>query len=145
VNGRVFGCGRFHKLTNELNDRELTDREEKFLESHRNVCPDCRRHESHSAFALNMLRAAALEPEPSPLFEERIIRKLQVQNVRLSLSYWAPAFAGAAIACFALFAALQMISRPAQLKGVTMPGVESKLTPSHTLPSLNLDHPFRIQ
>ncbi len=93
-----------------------------------------------------MLRDAALEPEPSPLFEERIIRKLQVQNVRLSLSYWAPAFAGAAIACFALFAALQMISRPADLKGVKIPNAESSLPQhSHTLPSLNLDHGFRIQ
>jgi hypothetical protein len=119
---RVFGCRRFHKLMNDGYDRELGDGEERFMARHRHVCSPCRSVESQSNLALNMLRASALEPEPMPAYEDRLLRRLRLQHVRASFNYWSPAFFGAAIAGVAILAALQMITQSSKLPLVPLKG-----------------------
>jgi hypothetical protein len=87
-----------------------------------------------------MLRAAALEPEVAPMFEDRVIRRLKVQNVRESLNYWTPALVGAGIACVALFVALHLAAMPSQLNRAEVPGGEaSRLTVPRTQTNLELN------
>jgi hypothetical protein len=86
-----------------------------------------------------MLRAASLEPEIAPMFEDRVIRKLKVQTVKESLNYWSPALVGAGIACIALFVALHLAASPAQLNKteVTTGEAERYIAPA-TKPNLDL-------
>ncbi len=123
---RVFGCGKFRRLSSDSLDRDLSPREAGYLHKHRIVCPPCAQTEVQSSLALNMLRSATLEVEASPMFEERVIRKLRVQTTRESLRYWSPAVAGAFIAGLAVVAALQMITRSADLPHVRLPGGEAR-------------------
>jgi hypothetical protein len=121
----LFGCRKFRFLQNDAHDRALSNEESRFLEQHRLVCVKCAEAERQSAYALNMLRMTALEPEPEmdPHFEERVLRLLKVRKLRSSLNYWTPAVAGFAVAGFALVAALQMIAQPTKLPNV-VPHVE---------------------
>ncbi|HEY0868551.1 MAG TPA: zf-HC2 domain-containing protein [Fimbriimonas sp.] len=136
---RLFGCGKFQRLVHERVDRELTGGETRFLSRHRLVCPACRAMESTSAMALDMLRAATLDPAPAPQFDERVIRHWRVRRVRDSIGYWTPALAGAGIACIAIFAALALIGRPTQLKQSDLPGSEAKVFyPGRIFPNLEL-------
>lgn len=133
---RVFGCKRFGRLSSEQEDRCLSESEERFLSRHRAVCPECAEMERMSFSALNMLRMATLEPEIAPMFEDRVIRRLKVQQVKESLNYWSPALAGAAIACIVIFVTLQLASSPARLHQANIPAGEAKLTQA---PKLELD------
>jgi hypothetical protein len=59
-----------------------------------------------------MLRESRLEPTTPQLgFDIRVIRRVRLQAVRLSMQYWSPAIFGAAIAAVALVSALQMLAR----------------------------------
>lgn len=133
-----LACKRFQKLWYDQDARSLSRHEERFLSQHRQHCPDCRAFEQSSQDALSVLRLAALEPEVSPAFEERILRKVRVQTVRDSLGYWSPALVGAGIACVAIFAALQIAATPAQLKSATLPSGEAKRDIRRELPLPNL-------
>jgi hypothetical protein len=86
---------------------------------------------------LNFLRAAAIEVDVHPQFEERVIRKLKVQTTRESIQYWSPALAGACIAGLAVIAALQMITRSAELPHVRLNGGEARMM-THAHPDLDL-------
>ncbi len=123
---RVFGCKKFSRLISDRVDRDLGASEVRFVSRHRDVCPTCRRSERSSDRSLNMLRAATLEPEVAPMFEDRVIRRLKVQNVRESLSYWTPALLGAGIACVALFVALHLAATPSQLGRSELSGDEAR-------------------
>ncbi len=123
---RVFGCAKFKRLASEQLDRDLRPREEAFLHRHRKACADCRAAQTQSSLALNFLRASAIDVDVHPMFEERVIRKLKVQTARESLRYWSPAVAGAFIAGLAVVAALQMITRSADLPHVRLPGSEAR-------------------
>jgi hypothetical protein len=139
MNFRLFGCGKFSRLISERDDRRLKPSEERFLERHRYVCVDCRRSERASDCALNMLRAATLEPEVAPTFEDRVLRRLRVQTVRESLNYWSPAFIGAGIACIALFVALHLAASPSQASRTATPAGEAfRDLPSNRPPDLEL-------
>jgi len=119
---RVFGCRKFSRLLSDGADRDLSPKESRFLDLHRDACGECRRSERSSDCALNMLRAAALEPEIEPMFEDRVIRRLRVQTVKESLNYWSPALVGAGIACVALFVALHLATMPGQInRGANVP------------------------
>ncbi len=83
-----------------------------------------------------MLRMAALEPEIEPMFEDRVIRRLKVQQVKESLNYWSPALVGAGIACIVIFVTLQMVASPVQMKRAHMPDGEAK---RESAPKLELD------
>lgn len=134
---RLFGCGKFKRLASEQLDRQLTPREEVFLHRHRRACDECHDLQSQSSLALNFLRASAIEVDVHPQFEERVIRKLRVQTTRESLRYWSPAAAGACIAGLAVVAALQMITRSAELPHIRIGGEARRVTISRSSPALD--------
>lgn len=134
------GCGKFQRLVAERDDRVLDCREQNFIERHRLVCSPCHQSEKQFAAALNMLRNSTLEPESPPQFEERIIRRWRINRSRDRFEYWSPAFAGAAVACVAIFAAMQMISRSSELPQLSVPkGEAMRVLPQNDFPTLLLD------
>jgi hypothetical protein len=138
---RVFGCAKFKRLANEELDRELSSGEVLFMEKHRGVCMDCDEVQSQSSLAMNFLRAGTLEVDVNPQFEERVIRKLRIQTTRESIRYWSPAVAGAFIAGLAVIAALQMITRSADLPHTRFINAEShRITTAR--PDLNQNIPI---
>lgn len=83
---------------------------------HRAVCRGCARTEEAASMALNMLRESRIEPDtPETGWDVRVIRRVRLQSVRLSVQYWSPAIFGAAIAAVALVSALQMLARTSDL------------------------------
>jgi hypothetical protein len=133
----LFPCSRFKKLASEELDRLLTPKELAFLEGHRSTCESCSSVHAQSSLAMNFLRASAIEVEVHPQFEERVIRKLRVQTTRESLRYWSPAVAGAFIAGLAVIAALQIITRSAELPHVRfLNGEAHRITTSKSSPDL---------
>ena len=135
---RVFGCSKFKRLASEELDRELSHKERAFLQKHREVCTPCSEMHEQSCLALNFLRAATLDVEVHPSFEDRVLRKLRVQTTRESIRYWSPAVAGAFVAGLAVIAALQMITRSAELPHVRYPGGEARrITMPKSLPDFH--------
>ena len=134
---RIFGCKKFLRLTSEQEDRDLNPSEERFIARHREVCEECSTYARTTSNALNMLRMAAMEPEFEPMFEDRVIRKLKVQQVKESLNYWSPALVGAAIACAVIFVTLHLASAPTQLKRANLNLNEAR----RESPRLELDQP----
>jgi hypothetical protein len=142
---RVFGCSKFRRLANEEMDRTLTASEKDFVQRHQAVCSECSESQSQSSLALNFLRASAIEVDVHPMFEERVIRKLKVQTTRESIGYWSPAVAGAFIAGLAVIAALQMITRSADLPHVRFPGEANNRVPvTKTGPALDQLFDIRV-
>jgi len=87
-----------------------------------------------------MLRDAVMEPEVSPNFDDRLLRKLRVVTTKESMTYWSPALFGAGIAFVAIFAALQIAATPAQLSKAKLPGGEARLERNvNSIPSLLLN------
>jgi hypothetical protein len=127
---------------NEKFDRALRLQEREFMAQHRSVCSECRREETQGAFALNMLRLAAVEDEPMESglqFEERVLRRWRVQSTRESVRYWSPAFVGAAIAGLTVLAALQLVSGRPGIPSTTRPPGEVHLQPDPGhLPEIDL-------
>lgn len=121
-----LGCSRFHKFVTEELDRPLSPKEEAFVSRHRESCGDCKDLQAQSSLAMNFLRAAAIDVSVTPAFEERVIRRLKVETTRESLRYWSPAVAGAFVAGLAVVAALQIITRSAEIPSVRFPGAESR-------------------
>ena len=139
---RLFGCKKFRRLSSEQADRTLSRSEDRFLLKHRSVCSECTRAKVSSTYALNMLRMAALEPEIAPMFEDRVIRKLKVQQVRESLNYWSPALVGAGIACGVIFVTLHLATSPGQTRRAELPAAQSRQdVQTRIVPKLELDHP----
>ena len=127
---RVFGCGKYRRLSGEKSDRALKLREREFMAKHRTVCDDCRVYEAQSTTALNMLRLAAVqeeEIETGLVFEERILRRWRVQSTRESVRYWSPAFMGAAIAGLTVLAALQLVTNRPMIPNTSNPIGEARL------------------
>jgi len=92
-------------------DRQLTPREENFYRKHREVCYPCMRYEQQGLNAMNMLSAGAVEPEISEDFDAKVLEGFRRSRKRVALTYWSPVLAGAAVACLALLATLQLLSR----------------------------------
>ena len=110
---RLFGCGKFRWLAIEKFDRNLNEAEQRFFGQHKGVCLPCYLYEQQSQNSMNLLGAAILEPEISEAFDESVMRAARLQRRRASVQAWTPAFAGAAVACLAIVAALQMIAQSA--------------------------------
>lgn len=138
---RIFGCRKFSRILGERADRDLKEAEERFLARHRQVCAECRRSEQAEDLCLNLLRGSALEAEVAPQFEDRIIRRLRVQNVRESLNYWSPALVGAGIACLALFVTLHLAAASSQspAHGQLPGGEANRIGAPKTLPNLEVN------
>jgi hypothetical protein len=111
MNFRLFGCGKFRYLAIEKFDRELNLKEQDFYRKHREVCFECMRYEQQGTNAMNLLHAAAIEPEISENFDERVLSMLRRSRKRVAITYWSPVLAGAAVAGLAIVATLQLISR----------------------------------
>lgn len=111
MNFRLFGCGKFKYLAIEKFDRDLTPKEGDFYRKHREVCFTCMRYEQQGANAMNLLSSAAIEPEISENFDERVLFMWKRSQKRVALGYWSPVLAGAAVAGLALVATMQLISR----------------------------------
>jgi hypothetical protein len=111
MNFRLFGCGKFRYLAIEKFDRELKPGEVEFYRKHREVCFTCMRYEQQSTNAMNLLSAAALEPEISENFDERVLQQYAKSRKNVAFVYWSPILAGAAVAGLAVIASLQLISR----------------------------------
>ncbi len=111
MNFRLFGCGKFRYLAIERFDRELRPNENEFYRKHREVCFACMRYEQQGVNAMNLLSAAAIEPEISENFDEKVLRQLRRPRHKVAISYWSPILAGAAVAGLAVIASLQLIMR----------------------------------
>lgn len=111
MNIRLFGCGKFQYLSIEKFDRQLTPKEDSFYRKHREVCFSCLRHEQQGLNAMNLLNSAAIEPEISEDFDANVLAGYRKSRKRVAITYWSPVFAGAALACLALLATLQLLSR----------------------------------
>ena len=142
---RVFGCGKYRRLMNEKNDRTLGLGEREFMAKHRDVCVECRKQEALSSSALNMLRLASFAEDEDSFdsglqFEERVLRRLRVNNTRESIRYWSPAFVGAAIAGLTVLAALQLVANRPGMPATSNPAGEAQLRkPNTNLPLIDLD------
>lgn len=108
-------CRRFERLTNDALDRDLTDSELGFVESHRCRCSSCQHREESSAFALNMLRSSAVEPEVDDSYDRRLLRRFHTQTARDGFSYWSPVALGATLAMVGILAALHVALAPDKL------------------------------
>jgi hypothetical protein len=141
-----LACTRYRKLWNDCDSRELNEGEQRFLNQHRAACGECREFEQSASFSLDVLRSAALEPEVSANFDDRVLRRVRVQSVRESLGYWSPALAGAGIACVAIFAALQIAALPVQPNLMQLPDGEARrsVDSDTPLPSLILNRKPRF-
>jgi predicted anti-sigma-YlaC factor YlaD len=144
----MFGCAKYRRLMNEKFDRGLEQREREFMAKHRAVCTECRREETQSANALNMLRMAAIEEDfdGGMVFEERVLRRWRVQSTRESVRYWSPAFAGAVIAGLTVLAALQIVTNRSTIPSTTNPAGEVRLERSGaSLPTIDIDRIERLR
>ena len=121
-----LGCRRFARLLNEQEDRELSARDEAFLEEHRSKCASCRSQEEQAFQSLNLLRSAVLEPDVSDSFNGRVLRRYRSRQTAEGLRYWSPALVGAALAGVAALAVLQVVTRGNHLPQVRVPGAESR-------------------
>ena len=148
---RLFGCSKYGRLVSEKEDRELSLREREFMAKHRSVCVGCRRKESMSANALNMLRLASFGDEPFDglagiHFEERVLRRWRVSSTRESVRYWSPAFVGAAIAGLSVLAALQLVINRPGTPATSRPVGEAKLErQGENLPLIDLRRIDRLR
>ncbi len=124
-------------LLSEREDRDLSAKEVRFLARHREVCPECESQESSMHCSLNMLRAATIDVEPAAHFDERLIRRVKIQRVKESLSYWTPGLIGCAVAAIAIFATLHVLTLNVQKGSVVLPAGEARRGPT-AFPSLEL-------
>jgi len=112
MNIRLFGCGKFKWLAIERFDRQLNPKEDGFYRKHREVCFTCMRYEQQGTNAMNLLNAAAIEPEISEDFDDKVLRVLRQPKKRFALGNWSPVLAGAAVAGLALLATFEIMSQP---------------------------------
>ena len=138
-------CQRFETLCEEKRDRSLTDAEVEFLSAHRFSCAPCADVEMASEDAMNVLRTSALDAETEYDFDRRLLRRLKSQTVKEGFNYWTPAVIGAALACFAVFAALSLLSESNVLPTATPRGQASRrFEPIDERTSLELSQPVRF-
>ncbi len=136
MNLNMIGCKKYKKLSYDQRDRELTEAEHAFMASHEDQCEECGKTMESAAFALDILREQALEPEPTPNFESKVIRQYRIEAKRSSLRYWSPAVVGAAVAGLVVLAAMQMIAQSSQLPSFKVPAGEARLS-KPAIPNLN--------
>ncbi len=140
MNGWLFGCRKFSYLASEALDRPLTHSEAGFVERHRMACDSCRRTEENQSFALNMLRAAAIDDVPETNFDLRLIRRVKVQTIRESFSFWSPMAIGATVAMVLMLAVLQVVYKPTGIPQRNSPSGEAhRVTDSPMIPTFAPD------
>jgi hypothetical protein len=132
-----FGCKRFNSLVNEREDRDLSPQEEAWITDHQSKCAECRKTQDSLSLSLNMLRAATLDVEPERGFDRRLIRRVRVQAVKESFSYWLPALVGCLIAFFAIFSTLDLLATRGGQSSVKVPTGQARRNDAYPLFELN--------
>jgi hypothetical protein len=89
-----------------------------------------------------MLRSASIEPELPRTFDRRVIRRVQVQTVRESLSYWTPAIVGCVLAFIAIFSSLDLIAARKGYESIQLPAGEALR--HHRYPQFELNEPIHL-
>lgn len=115
-------CQRFRNLCEKRDCSDLSAAEQQFLDSHRSACARCAKEEYQFSLALDLLRDSSLETDPSPGFDERLMRRMQVQHIKGSVRYWTPVFLGAAVASLVVLAAVQVVSASSSLPTIHFGG-----------------------
>jgi anti-sigma factor RsiW len=121
-----IACRRFRRLSSEELDRTLSPRESRFLSAHRQRCQECHRAQTALSCSMNLLREAMPEFEPSPSFDDRLMRRLRLVKVRTAAPYWLPALVGAGIGALGLFGLLQILSGGPAMRPLTRPVGEAR-------------------
>lgn len=135
-----LACRKFSRLVNEREDRDLSLSERAFFESHLDVCPRCSAIAGTNELVLSVLRDASLDPEPSAQFDERVLRRVQIQFHRDGFRYWSPALIGAGIACIAILSFVHLAASPNQIPSTNHPvGEARRLKSERNQPTLELD------
>jgi predicted anti-sigma-YlaC factor YlaD len=140
-----YACARYRKLSYASRDRVLNDREQKFVDEHAAICPECAQSVQQANDAFDMLRLEAFEAAPLANYDDRLLRKHKLQTVRASVSYWSPAMLGAGVAGLVVLAAMQMIAQSSHLPSFKVPASEARLS-SPAIPSverLNLNNSWQ--
>jgi hypothetical protein len=115
-------------------ERELSEQELDFIDSHKIACDLCAEIGRSSLQSLAALRGLDLDQLPSPGFDRRVLRRHEVRTLAESLSFWAPALVGAAIAGLAFLAVVQSITKPSSLPAFRPQASEARRTPTSNLP-----------
>jgi hypothetical protein len=89
-----------------------------------------------------MLRAATMEAEPERGFDRRLIRRVRVQTVKDSFSYWLPALVGCLIAFVAIFSTLDLLAAKRSPGSMKIPGGEARR--SNAYPRFELNEPIHL-
>ncbi len=108
---RRLACSKFQRLSLQARDRSLTESESCFVGAHRKSCVACLATERETVCALDLLTSTRYEVVVDDAFNARVLRMVKVTSGKDSWAYWSPAVVGAAIACVALIASLQLISK----------------------------------
>jgi hypothetical protein len=132
-----MSCKKFLRLLHESEDRDLSVGEESFLTGHEMQCEGCRKARLSMQFSLNMLRSAAMEVQPASGFDRRLIRRVQVQAVKESFSYWTPALIGCALAFIAIFSTLDLLASKGSHSSLQLP--EGTASRNHVYPRFELN------
>ena len=140
----MFGCQKFRRLCEEREDFTFSEGQQAFMAAHREACERCRREEAASTNSLNMLRSMALTVEPSEAFDRRLVRMVKVDRGRDRFAYWFPAIFGAAIASFAMFALMQLVTASHSVQPFLAPAsARNTVNPDQPEPRLILAPEFR--
>lgn len=140
-----LACCKYRRLSEIADMRLLSASEELFLSSHARTCGTCAGENEQFQLAMNMLRGAELEVTPSRNFNDRLIRRIKVQQVKGSVRYWSPMFVGAALAGLVLIASLHMITASSQLPSIRFGNGNNPETKRETRSSAYPDPIFDIR
>jgi len=118
---------RFEDLWRKSEEEPLNEAERSEFERLGRQYPEVGHRFLSESLSLNLLRSCSVEEvEPSDRFTTNTIRLVQTNQKMSSLSYWLPVLCSAGVAAAALFAILQMISRPDTLPQFRVPKTEAR-------------------
>lgn len=103
-------CKRFKRLCSESRDTLLSSRDESFFQRHREQCRTCESYYRQMNSSLRFMPGLSWNQEPSPFFDQRIVRTVRVSRGRESLRYWTPAIIGGFAASLVILAAVQAVT-----------------------------------
>lgn len=105
---------------------EATPAQAEWLARHESACARCAEAAEGMQMALAGLRAAALDPEPSEGFDDRLAMRFELYRRSRTLRFWAPAIVGAALAGVAALAIVELLSTAPEHRQPVLDGHEAK-------------------
>lgn len=91
--------------------------------------------------AMNLLKSEPMEFEPSPGFDQRLVRMIRVERAKSTWAYWVPAFCGAAVAALAILATMQVIDSSGKENNERIQGASARAEIERPIIFPNLDRP----